>query len=852
MIPVRLYLNGFLSYREPVELDFTGFDLACISGANGAGKSSLLDAITYALFGQARKRDESLIHMQCDVAEVQFTFDYENNRYKILRANPRSRPSKLEFQIQTPEGNWKTLTEHNLRETQSRIESTLRLDYETFVNASFFLQGKADQFTQQRPGDRKRILAGILGLTIWEDYRKRAAESRKGVEAEIAAVDGRLAEINSELAEEDERRRALAQIESELEQQARLRSTQEANLENIRRLAAQIDEQKKYVTNLQRQADEAGSQQQTLQDRLQARVEERNQHAALLAQEEQIQAAYLAWQNAQKELERWEEIAGRFRAQEQQRQAPLLEIEGERARLEQEQKQLAEQAAQLAEEAYDLAVMNEQLAEAAAQVQFLEGELARQEETAKTLAAAQQALAAAQAENPLLRAEMNSLRDRIDRLQEAEGADCPLCGQPLSETDRLALIENLEAEGTGRGDRFRENQALIKSTTEHIRELEHDLGAFGPLEDKLRQAQRLLDQLHERQRLQKKAAQEWENIGAARLAAVDAALAAETFALEARQRLNAIDTELIEIGYDGAAHDRARREVVEGRTVEDSRRQLEGARAAAGQLAREIGELETHLAENQEVLLARQAELAAAQEALEEAQSQAPDVRQAERTLLDIQEQENRLHQQVGAAQQKVMVLADLKGRKKEFSSQREDLTHQVARFKQLERAFGKDGVPALLIEQALPQIESRANEILDRLSTGGMSVRFVTQAAFKDHQREDLRETLDIQISDSAGIRDYEMYSGGEAFRVNFAVRLALSEMLAQRAGARLQTLVIDEGFGSQDTQGRQRLIEAINLIRPDFAKILVITHIDELKDAFPVRIEVTKTAQGSQVMVA
>ena len=94
-------------------------------------------------------------------------------------------------------------------------------------------------------------------------------------------------------------------------------------------------------------------------------------------------------------------------------------------------------------------------------------------------------------------------------------------------------------------------------------------------------------------------------------------------------------------------------------------------------------------------------------------------------------------------------------------------------------------------------------------------------------------------------------MYSGGEAFRVNFAIRLALSEILSQRKGARLQTLVIDEGFGSQDVQGRQRLIEAINLIRNDFAKILVITHLDELKDAFPNRIEIEKTDRGSTVTV-
>ena len=131
------------------------------------------------------------------------------------------------------------------------------------------------------------------------------------------------------------------------------------------------------------------------------------------------------------------------------------------------------------------------------------------------------------------------------------------------------------------------------------------------------------------------------------------------------------------------------------------------------------------------------------------------------------------------------------------------------------------------------------------------MSIEFSTQEKYKDEKRKDLRETLEIRIRDSSGWRDYEMYSGGEAFRVNFAIRLALSEILAQRKGARLQTLVIDEGFGSQDAQGRQRLIEAINTVKNDFAKILIITHLDELKDAFPNRIEVEKTERGSMVTV-
>src|SRR2546428_2018 len=118
MIPIRLKLSGFLSYRDPVELDFTAFTLACISGANGAGKSSLLDAITWALFGQARKRDETLIHLAADTAEVTLTFAYEENVYRIQRILPRGKGSLLEFQIldggrETLDGGPKTVDSKN-------------------------------------------------------------------------------------------------------------------------------------------------------------------------------------------------------------------------------------------------------------------------------------------------------------------------------------------------------------------------------------------------------------------------------------------------------------------------------------------------------------------------------------------------------------------------------------------------------------------------------------------------------------------------------------------------------------------------------------------------------------------
>ncbi|MBI2017956.1 SMC family ATPase, partial [Candidatus Daviesbacteria bacterium] len=111
----------------------------------------------------------------------------------------------------------------------------------------------------------------------------------------------------------------------------------------------------------------------------------------------------------------------------------------------------------------------------------------------------------------------------------------------------------------------------------------------------------------------------------------------------------------------------------------------------------------------------------------------------------------------------------------------------------------------------------------------------------------DNIIETLDIIISDEMGQRPYDLYSGGETFRVNFAIRLAISKLLTRRAGARLQFLVIDEGFGTQDAQGRTRIVEVLDLIKNDFEKILIITHLEELKEEFPVRIEVSKTSIGS-----
>ena len=162
--------------------------------------------------------------------------------------------------------------------------------------------------------------------------------------------------------------------------------------------------------------------------------------------------------------------------------------------------------------------------------------------------------------------------------------------------------------------------------------------------------------------------------------------------------------------------------------------------------------------------------------------------------------------------------------------------------------AFGRGGIQALLIEAALPELEAQANDLLARLTDHRMTLSLETQ---RQNRRGDVSETLEIRIADELGTRSYELFSGGEAFRIDFALRVALAKLLASRAGAPLRTLFIDEGFGTQDPSGRERLVEAIQIIQDEFDLILVVTHIEEMKEAFPVRIDVSKDDTGSSLQV-
>ena len=253
--------------------------------------------------------------------------------------------------------------------------------------------------------------------------------------------------------------------------------------------------------------------------------------------------------------------------------------------------------------------------------------------------------------------------------------------------------------------------------------------------------------------------------------------------------------------------------------------------------------------ENQERDDARAA-LAEARAELDASQDVSPRLAAVEDAVARCRDRLTALDKEHGRLEERRDALQQLAARVEEAKDRLAAARDAARLHEELARAFGRDGVQAMLIEQSLPELERVANGLLDQLTEG----RGRTQVSLRT-QRESASgktvETLDIHISDDLGTRDYEMYSGGEKFRVDFALRIALSRLLAMRSGAALPTLIIDEGFGTQDEEGRDRLVAAINAISSEFRLILLVTHIEELRESFGRRIEVTKDPERGSLAV-
>lgn len=851
MIPLKLSLHNFLCYKDPDPLDFNGLHLACLSGNNGHGKSALLDAMTWALWGKARTPSaDDLVHLGETDMWVDFEFGLSGSRYRVVRSRSRKGRGKsdLQLQVQAPGGDgWHPITEPTLRDTEARIVQLLRMDYDTFVNSAYLVQGKADEFTVKPPNQRKQILADILGLGLYDELEGRAKDRVREQRQAAGRAEALIGEIDAELANEPAYQRELEQAQQAMiDLQEKLR-TDDQTLQGLRSREQELSAQARALADLERRIAHGQRELAAVQEQLAQAESGLARTQTVLAQEDEIKAGYLKLQQARAADQSWNEKLARHAALQADHARQQSQIAQARNNLEAERRIADNRATQLRGQAERAPQFLEQLA-------IAEEKLARIVDLERQHADLQVSLQSLREEWNTLKGDVQRWEDELADLNEKlamlgeTDAPCPVCNRSLGQAerervrsdylDRSQSLRNEIVVGRARMDAVRQDGEAGKDTLRKLEPSLHEKGQWqrqhGQAEDRLKEAR------------------EAETALAAAVAVVeqlDGRLAAADFAPEAQAALAHLESEIATLGYDAAAHQETRSAVAEFSPFEQRHTELLTAQERAQDLHARIGQLQAGGLRWQETLAAdgqQRAELAVIVTGLPEIRQQ---IAQHSLDVRRLEEATNQARQRFGAARQRLDTCRAQAARRIQLGQELETILARQAIYEELQAAFGKKGLQAMIIEAAIPEIETEANRLLNRMTDGRMAVRLETQRETKSTQ--EVRETLDIIISDELGSRDYSLFSGGEAFRANFAIRIALSKLLARRAGAALQTLIIDEGFGTQDTQGRERLVEAITSIQDDFERVLVITHIDELKDLFPARIEVVKTADGSQISV-
>lgn len=394
-----------------------------------------------------------------------------------------------------------------------------------------------------------------------------------------------------------------------------------------------------------------------------------------------------------------------------------------------------------------------------------------------------------------------------------------------------------------------EKESLVRVRAE-LAKLDFDPIVFSSFQAQMR-SQRHIEMRH--QQLQKDL-KELEDLNLeipsleGRIDRMEGNLREGNFGGDERAEISNLDKAIAELAYDKIAHQDVKRKLAELLPFAEKARDIERAQL-------EVPEMQRASAEIKNMISARKQELERLEEESQE-WSRRLDELPAIKDELEAQSfvrQELELRQKDLEKRRMLLEtrLQQLQEDKTELDSKKQllcDNIREMSEHNQLAEAFGKKGIQAIIIENAIPEIEAEANRILSRLTDNQMHLALLTQQRTK---QGNAIETLEIIIADDLGTRAYELYSGGEAFKVNFALRVAMSRLLARRAGAKLETLIIDEGFGSQDEYSRGKLIQAISSIKSDFARIIVVTHIAEVKDMFPVQISVNKEEGVSKVKI-
>jgi len=848
VVPMRLRLRNFLSYGEERQpLDLSRVHVAAIIGPNGAGKSSLIDAITWALFGKARAGLEGLVRKGAKEAKVQLEFLLDGQLYRVSRSYARARKgghSVLLEQHDPKTGKWKPLVvKGGVSQAEDEIRRLLRMDYDTFVNTVCQLQGESGNFMDLGPADRRDLLAKVLRLNEYEVWADRAKDKAKELEGKIAQVEQEIAHLERERQKRPELLAALDDLNRRLqgtEEKYRRCQEEQRRWQQERERLIVLETQRQ---NLQETIKDGERQKQQAQERLKAHERELHQLQALLGQKEAIRQALENYRQTQDEEKRLSEKQHQWEELQRRRMDLEKRIANEQAELKRREGELVSERKRLEKEVAEKAKAQKELERVGEALRRLD-EWQRQAEAWQRERERKNAdLAALRAQREALSRQREEVAEKLRLLTEHEGEPkCPLCENLLTPDDFLRLRQRLEREA-------KNLQAEMDSKDRQIQSLQADI---AKLDELVRKAEA---ELKKRPAIERQQGQLLQSLAAIAQAEEELARWQEKWQAFQHEKerteqrwqreREALNAEENAIGYDSRRHEQLRRWLHQHQAILQRAQQLQDAEQRLPQVEEAIAkerdhltEIEQRIADAQKQIQQLDDELKRRSEVDERLREVGRQLAELERALLDLNAQRGEIEGQLKALERCEEDLRRLREQLRQAQEAKQD-------YELLREAFGRYGIPGEVLKVAVKWVEAEANGLLSRLTKGRMFLRFELN---RPTQKGSERETLDIIIADELGDRPYESLSGGEKFRVDFALRLALAKLLARRSGAALRTLIMDEGFGSQDKEGLEAMVQAIQTVSQEFERVLVITHLDELRDQFPALIEVTKDSKGSR----
>ncbi len=887
MVPLILHIKNFLSYGPFLQsISFENHHLICLSGNNGNGKSALLEAITWSLWGYARrihgvtKDDQSLVRMGEKDMYVGLEFLVNQVRYVVRRSyvlSGKKNHSELVFGICTSDGIiTKSLTENTQRDTQEKINQILGVDYETFTNSVFLKQGQSNEFSKKNPKDRKEILGKILGINELERVRKLILEDVRALQESAKIHEKQLEIVQGQCISSDElnnwHKRLLeerSQYISKKESYVLLKNEENEQKNNkaklmyerqdiINTLSKKELQKKELRTKIIQDADfyrNAKSWYRIIQHEYSLQSDTINECIVLLVQKkDELESFILEANKAQKELyQRKLTVHERYEDQIRSISELLWKEKSNFVSLQEKISFLKKQ--QIAFN--DFLVKND---ESILQLKRELSVVKNDEEVYFSLEVRciylNKKIKLLQIKSNVLHALYGTTNQSYELLVSAASEKCPTCSSELHEETKKNILFDLTIQRERIKKLIDQRRKRTEIITKQLKMLEEQCSLKRYVFTKKKEILFLSQQKEESHIRSQKELHD----GMDELAIVESAFNACAMSIDSR-----------EISIQSL-----RKEQSEAHFFDDHYQKLEKQIVLYEVYQKKYSLLEKHLAtmqafknvsqsycfkESKKNIKAMIAELRLIGDIASSDHIKTIDdhIKNAEEKIQFISLQCEQMHEELLAFHQSLAQdHAQYKAREEKQQEISDSINYHKTHYALAVESFtqknefcgilSRDGLQAALIEQVIPTIELEANDLLDRLSDGQARI---TIESIRDLKSGKPKETLDIIISDALGTRPYEFFSGGEAFRIDLALRIALAKTLAKRSGSSLQTLIIDEGFGSQDAGGIEAIVQALQKIKEDFQKIIIVSHLSSFKDHFSTHFIVHKTPQGSVVKV-